>query len=76
MEKALKLASREPFMVNKPKGFKKKGNPILHKILSKEEKIELMEKLVKNKEDEIIKTVQKEVIKKGKQANDKIQRKL
>jgi hypothetical protein len=46
------------------------------KILSAEEKMELMEKLVKNKEDEIIKDVQKEVIKKGKIANEKIQRKL
>lgn len=46
------------------------------KILSAEEKIELMEKLIKNKEDEIIKDVQKEVIQKGKQANRKIEKKL
>ena len=46
----------------------------VEKILSPEEKMELMEHLVKNREDEIIKDVQKEVIKKGKEANEKIQR--
>lgn len=45
-------------------------------IISQEEKYQKMEILVKNFEESIIKDVQKEVIKKSKESNDKLQKKL
>jgi hypothetical protein len=46
------------------------------KILTIEEKLMLMEKLVRNKEEELIKQVQREVVEKSIKKNEKIQKKL
>ena len=46
------------------------------KILTNEEKLMLMEKLVRNKEEELIKQVQREVVEKSIVKNQKIQKKL